>query len=470
MIQKTNARGQKHSADPNRGLQLAAIEHLFVGMTNSAQLAEEGGPLILEGGEGVWITDDKGRRFIDAISGFYCKNTGHGREEIARAVYEQLCDVSMNVFTASTAPTILLAARLAELTPGSLSRTFFTSGGSESNETALKMAQQFHARNGQRGRYKVISRRGSYHGATYGTMWLGDHLGYPRHDFQPIPPHVVHAPNPDPSRCELGGSTPEECAELCAAAIEKLILFHGPESVSAVIGEPVSQPMGGVIPGPGYWDRVREICDRYGVLLIFDEVITGFGRLGTWFGAEIAGVTPDIMTFAKGITSGYFPMGGAIASKEIGDTFSGGPEATFKHMFTYTGHPAGAAAALKNLDILERDDLVENARHRGEQLRGRLLAMKGRHPIIREVRGLGLLQGIEFVAKDNMASKNLSALADLSNRLTPKLADRGVWVRVQRFGVLPIAPPLSISPGEIDQMADAIEESINELESEFSEI
>ncbi|MBM3959019.1 MAG: aspartate aminotransferase family protein [SAR202 cluster bacterium] len=431
-------------------------------MTNAAQLKEEGGPLILVDSKGIWVKDIEGREFIDGISGMYFRNAGHGREEIAKAVYEQLAKVSMHVYAGSTPSTVRLATRLAELTPGSLSRTFFTQGGSEANETSMKMAQSYHNRTGGKGRYKVISRRGSYHGGTYGTQWLGDHPGFPRTEFQPVPAHVVHVPQPNPYRCEFGSRTPEECAEKCANAIEQAILMHGPDSVSAVLGEPVSQPLGGVVPHDSYWPRVREICDRYGALLIFDEVITGFGRLGTWFGADFVGVVPDIMSFAKGVTSGYFPMGGSIARKEIADVFNGGPEATFKHMFTYTGHPAGAAAALKNLEIIEREKLVENARARGEQLRARLHEMKEKHPIIGDVRGTGLIQGIEFV-KDRATKEHFDPKVKLNARLTAALSKRKVWIRVPAF-ILPIAPPLVISSDELDQLATAIDESITEVE------
>ena len=313
--------------------------------------------MIVNDADGIYFTDSTGRQYVDGISGMYFRNAGHGRDEIAEAIYEQLKQVSMHVYVASTSSTVRLAARLAQIAPGGLTRTFFTSGGSESNETSIKMAQAYHNRTGGKGRFKVISRKGSYHGGTWGTMWLGSHPFLPREEYQPVPPHAVHVPNPNPYRCELGGRTPEECAELCANAVEEAILFHHPDSVSAVIGEPITQPLGGVVPGPGYWERVREICDKYGVLLIFDEVITGFGRTGDWFGADTVGVVPDIMSFAKGVTSGYFPMGGSIATAEVSDVFSGGPDKTFKHMFTYTGHPAGAAGAMANLDIMEREDL-----------------------------------------------------------------------------------------------------------------
>ena len=453
------------AADDARGLHFAAVEHLFVGMNNTAELAEAGGPLVLTGSDGIYIEDIEGKRYIDGISGMYFRNVGHGREEIARAVYEQLRQVSMQVYAGSTPSTIRLASKLAQLAPGDLSRTFFSGGGSEANESSIKMAQAYHVRRGDRGKYKAISRRGSYHGATYGTMWLGEHPGFPRTDYQPVPSSAVHAPNPNPYRCELGGRTPEECAEKCANAIEELILFHNPDSVSAVIGEPVSQPLGGIVPGPGYWQRVREICDRYGVLLIFDEIITGFGRLGTWFGADFVGVTPDLMSIAKGITSGYFPLGGTIATKDVADHFTGGPEATFKHMYTYSGHPAATAAALKNLEIVEREDLINNARERGVQLAGRLKDMKERHRIIGDVRGVGLLQGIEFVA-DRESKEHFPPSANLNGRLTEKLIERGVWIRVPAY-ILPIAPPMIITADQMDDLCALIDESIGAVEQDI---
>ena len=451
------------SPDDIRGLQQAAIDHLFVGTRNAAQLAEDGGPMIVNDADGIYFTDSTGRQYVDGISGMYFRNAGHGRDEIAEAIYEQLKQVSMHVYVASTSSTVRLAARLAQIAPGGLTRTFFTSGGSESNETSIKMAQAYHNRTGGKGRFKVISRKGSYHGGTWGTMWLGSHPFLPREEYQPVPSHAVHVPNPNPYRCELGGSTPEECAELCANAVEEAILFHHPDSVSAVIGEPITQPLGGVVPGPGYWDRVREICDKYGVLLIFDEVITGFGRTGDWFGADTVGVVPDIMSFAKGVTSGYFPMGGSIATAEVSDVFSGGPDKTFKHMFTYTGHPAGAAGAMANLDIMEREDLPGNARQRGEQLGERLQEMMEKHPSIGDVRGLGLIQGIEFV-KDRDTKEHFGPEVDWGPRITQALVDRGIWIRVGAY-ILPLAPPLMISADEIDALCTAIDESITEVET-----
>ncbi len=443
-------------------LRQAALDHLFVGMVNHAQLADEGGPLIIDRSEGIYIYDSDGKRYTDCISGMYFRQVGHGREPIARAIYDQVARVSMNVYAGVTPATAELCAKLAKISPGKLTRTFFCQGGSEANESSIKMAQAYHVRRGERGRHKVVSRRGSYHGGTWGTMWLGEHPFFPRTDYQPVPAHCIVVPGPNFYHCEFNSTSPEQCGERSARAIEQEILLQGPESVSAVIGEPVTQPLGGVVPPSNYWPIVREICDKYGVLLIFDEVITGFGRLGTWFGADFVGVQPDIMSFAKGITSGYFPVGGSMATAEVANVFAGGPEKTWSHMFTYCAHPGGAAAALKNLEIIERENLVENARLRGVQLADRLERMKGKHPIIGDVRGAGLLQGIEFV-KDRKTKEHFEPALGVNAMLTAELKVRGVWLRVPPF-ILPIAPPLSITAGELDELVTNVDEALAAVE------
>ena len=446
-------------------LRQSALDHIFIGMANHAMLGEEGGPLIVERGDGIYIYDVDGNRYIDGISGMYFRNTGHGREEIARAIYEQISDLSANVYASVTPAAVDLAVEIANLAPGDLSRTFFCQGGSEANESSLKLAQAYHVRMGERGRYKVISRRGSYHGATYGTMWLGEHPGFPRTDYQPKPSSAVHVPAPFFYRCEFNSSSPEECGELAALAIEKAIISEGPESVSAVIGEPITQPMGGVVPPENYWPMVREICDRYGVLLIFDEVITGFGRLGEWFGADVVNTQPDIISFAKGITSGYFPLGGCITGPRISNAFAGGPEKTWSHMYTYSAHPGGVAAGLKNLEIMKRENLVQNARERGAQLTDRLADIADQHPIVGEARGIGLVQGLEIVA-DRETRKSFPPEVGIGGRLTDALKRRGVWIRVGNY-ILPLSPPLTITATQIDDLCDVVDEALGEVEGDL---
>lgn len=449
------------SEDPE-GLRQAANEHLFIGMNSRDQLEAEGGPLVPVSSRGIYISDIQGDEYIDAISGMYFRNIGYGRHEVAQAVYDQLSKVSMNVYGSATPPTIQLASKLARIAPGNLNKTFFCQGGSEANETSIKIAQAYHVRKGSVGRHKVISRRGSYHGSTYGTMWLGEHPGFPRDEYQPVPQNVIHVPQPNSYRCELGSRSPSECAERTSDAVEQAILFHGPESVSAFIGEPVSQPHGGVVPPDGYWQRIREICDKYGILLIFDEIITGFGRLGTWFGANYFGVTPDIMSIAKGITSGYFPVGGSIVSSEVAEVFNQVP---FSHMYTYSSHPAGSAAALVNIEIIERENLLRNTRERGEQLERRLLDMKEMHPIIGDVRGAGLLRGIEIV-RNRDSKEHFEPDVKVNTLLTKGFLKRGLWLRAQPY-IVPIAPPLIVTAQEIDKIADVIDESLTETEKQL---
>ena len=445
-------------------LRRLALEHLFVGMNNHAMLGEEGGPLIAERGEGIYIWDVEGKRYIDGISGMYFRNAGHGRRDIADAIHDQISLLSANVYASVTPAAVELALEIAALMPGDLSRTFFCQGGSEANESALKLAQAYHMRQGDKGRYKVISRRGSYHGSTYGTMWLGDHPGFPRTDYQPKPSNVVHVPAPHFYRCEFNSSSPEECGELSALSIEKAILSEGVDSVSAVIGEPVTQPLGGVVPPSNYWPMVREICDRYGVLLIFDEVITGFGRLGEWFGAEVVDTQPDIISFAKGVTSGYFPLGGCVGSKSIGDAFAGGSDKTWSHMYTYSAHPGGVAAGLKNLEIMKREGLVENAKERGVQLSGRLSEMVEKYEIVGDARGMGLVQGLELVSNSEL-KRSFPPDVGVGMRFTDSLKRRGVWIRVGGY-ILPLSPPLSITAGEIDDLCNAVEGAIVEVSKE----
>tara|TARA_Y100001970_G_scaffold76747_3_gene97490 strand:- start:8840 stop:10219 length:1380 start_codon:yes stop_codon:yes gene_type:complete len=446
--------------------QKMAIDHMYVGMTNQTLMAEEGGPLVMESSDGIYINDVEGNRYIDGISGMYFRNVGHGQKIISKAIYEQLNSVSMNVYSGITPKSAELAKKISEITPGDLSRTFFCQGGSEANESSLKLAQAFHVRNGEKGRYKIISRKGSYHGSTYGTMWLGGHPGFPRTDYQPKPLNVVTVPHPHFYRDEFGSKSSEENAVNSAQAIEDAIIFEGAESVSAVIGEPVSQPLGGILPHESYWPLVREICDKYGVLLIFDEVITGFGRLGEWFGANLVKTTPDIMSFAKGVTSGYFPLGGTVSTKKVSNAFAGGPEKVWSHMYTYSAHPAGAAAALANLKIVEENDLVQNAKLRGLQISEKLIEMKEKYKIIGDVRGVGLIQGIEFV-EDRDSKKHFDSSVGLNKLLTDELRKRGVWIRVPAF-ILPIAPPLTINADQTEELCSIIDESIAVVNKKLS--
>ena len=258
-----------------------AFNHLWSHNSDWTQVAEMGGPTVMVEGDGVRVLDSDGNEWVDVNGGYSSVNIGYGRKEVAEAMFQQMQELSYFPQGSTSIPAIKLAKKLADITPGDLNRSWFSSGGAEANETAIKIARAYHKRKGEPSRYKIISRRGSYHGATGGVLWTGSG---DRSDYEPVSyPGMVYAPHPDPYRCELGGSTPSECAILCSNAIEDLIKFHGESSVAAVIAEPIAGASGTAVPGDEYWPSLRRICDKYGVLLIADEIVCGFGRTGDIF-------------------------------------------------------------------------------------------------------------------------------------------------------------------------------------------
>ena len=453
-----------HSPSEVKSLQESALEHLWVYLREPSDMAEKGDPAIFVSGEGVHVTDALGNTSIDGMSGLWLKNVGYGRKEIADAAYEQMLNLTYMPLGTTTEPTIRLAEKISQIAPGDMTRSFFTSGGSEAVETALKLSRAYFKRVGEPNRTKFISRKGSYHGATMGALALGGSHLYPKLDYEPLMPGVFHVPQPLPYRCEFGGETPEECAELCVNAVEEMIKFQAPEPIAAVFAEPISSPMGCAVPGDNYWPRLREICDRYGVLLIADEVITGFGRTGKMFATEHWGVVPDMMTVAKGITSGYIPMGGCITRGEISDAFIGSQKASFKHVITFGGHPVAAAAALKNIEIMEEEGMVENAAKQGAYLLDGLNEMKEKYQMIGDVRGLGLFCGLELVA-DRETKEYFPAEADLANRITQGFAENGLLLRGgDRMNV---APPLCITSSEVDDLVTIMDKVFDQVSKDL---
>lgn len=445
-----------------------SLKYLWMQNRDWVKMSEEGEPIVAEEGKGIRFTDSEGKSWIDLSGGHISVNVGYGRDEIAEAAYEQMLKINYFPNRTTTIPTVKLAQKLSDITPGSLSRSFMTSGGSESTETAMKIVRGYHSRRGENKRYKVISRRGSYHGFSAGVMWMGGpELGVQsknrRTDFEPAYPGMIHAPGPNPYRCELEGETPSECAIRCAKAIEVLINEHGPSTIAAVIAEPIAG--GGVVPGDEYWPMLREICDKYGILLVVDEVITGFGRTGKMFGIEHwKGVIPDVMAVAKGITSSYLPLGAAIATKEVADHFAGEGNA-FQHVFTASGHPVAAAAALKNIEIIENEKLVDNAAKVGAYFKDQLEDLKSDHPMIGDVRGKGLYIGVEFVS-DRKTKARFPEEAKISERMNAKLRKNGIFFWTDPNFLL-IGPPLCITQEEVDEIVHAIDLSFWELEGEL---
>ena len=453
-----------HSSSDVKNLQESALEHLWVYLREPSDMAEKGDPTIFVSGEGVHVTDALGNTSIDGMSGLWLKNVGYGRKEIADAAYEQMLGLTYMPLGSTTEPTIKLAEKISQIAPGDMTRSFFTSGGSESVETALKLTRAYFKRVGEPNRTKFISRKGSYHGATMGALALGGSHLYPKLDYEPLMPGVFHVPQPLPYRCEYGGQTPEECAELCVNAVEEMMLFQDPETIGAVFAEPISSPLGCVVPGDNYWPRLREICDKYGVLLVADEVITGFGRTGRMFATEHWGVVPDMMTVAKGITSGYIPMGGCITRGEISDAFIGSPKASFKHVITFGGHPVASAAALKNIEIMENEGMVANAAKQGAYLLDGLKELKDKYLMIGDVRGLGLFCGIEIVA-DRETKEYFPASADLANRITQGFAENGLLLRGgDRMNV---APPLCITSSEVDELITIMDKVFDQVSKDL---
>ena len=453
-----------HSPSEVKSLQESALEHLWVYLREPSDMAEKGDPAIFVSGEGVHVTDALGNTSIDGMSGLWLKNVGYGRKEIADAAYEQMLNLTYMPLGTTTEPTIRLAEKISQIAPGDMTRSFFTSGGSEAVETALKLSRAYFKRVGEPNRTKFISRKGSYHGATMGALALGGSHLYPKLDYEPLMPGVFHVPQPLPYRCEFGGETPQECAELCVNAVEEMIKFQDPETIAAVFAEPISSPMGCAVPGDNYWPRLREICDRYGVLLIADEVITGFGRTGKMFATEHWGVVPDMMTVAKGITSGYIPMGGCITRGEISDAFIGSQKASFKHVITFGGHPVAAAAALKNIEIMEEEGMVENAAKQGVYLLDGLNEMKEKYQMIGDGRGVGLFCGLDLVA-DRDTKEYFPAEADLANRITQGFAENGLLLRGgDRMNV---APPLCITSSEVDDRVTSMDKVFDQVSKDL---
>ncbi len=452
------------TAIDGEALRQASLRYLWMHNRDWTQMAEEGEPQIIESGQGVRVTDTDGRSWIDVNGGYNSVNVGYGRTEIGDAAYEQMLQLSYFPQGATTAPTAALAAKLAQITPGTLSRVFPVSGGSEANETALKIARAYHKRRGEPGRYKVISRIGSYHGMTAGVLWLGGSPYQPRHDYEPVYPGVLHAPQPNNYHSEVEGETPSETAVRAAQAIERLIEFHGAHTVAAVIAEPIAIPQGAIVPADEYWTMLRQICDRHGVLLIADEVICGFGRTGKMFAMEHWGVTPDIMTVAKGIVSSYLPMAAAIVKQEVADAFAG-EDNYLRHVFTAAGHPVSAAASLRNIQIIEDENLVQNAADVGAYFKQQLEGLAIDHPLVGDVRGAGLLLAVELVS-DRKTKSGFAPDAKVPDRLNEKFKKHGLILRINS-GIVHIGPPLCITRGEVDEIVHAIDLSLWELEAEM---
>lgn len=415
---------------------------------------------IITKGEGPYVYDDKGKRYLDGLSGLFCSNAGHGRAELGEAASRQAAELGFFMIWSYAHPrAIELASKLASLAPGDLNRVFFTDGGSEAVESAVKLARNYHRVRGNGQKMKHISREIAYHGTTLGALSV---TGIPdlRTQFEPLTPGGCHVPNTNSYHW------PEDRDPLWAAdEIERRILFEGPETVAAVILEPVQNAGGCFVPQDGYFQRVREICDKYDVLLVADEVICAFGRIGHMFGSERFGIEPDIVTIAKGLTSAYMPMGAMIFSDRVAEPFLENATASFSHGFTFGGHPVAAAVALANLDILEREDLAGHVRNKEGEFRDMLESLRD-IPIVGDVRGAGYFHAIELVkdqeTKESFNDEESERL--LRGFLSGQLYDRGLICRADDRGdpVIQLSPTLVCDTEQFEEIHDVLRPVLTE--------
>ncbi len=431
-----------------------ASDHLWMHFTRMSVYESHPVPVI-ERGSGPYIWDTNGRKYLDALSGLFVVQAGHGREELAAAAAEQAKKLAFFPIWSYAHPTAIeLADRLAAEAPGDLNKVFFSSGGGESVETAWKVAKQYFKLVGKPLKTKVISRAIAYHGTTQGALSI---TGVPpfRQAFEPLVPGAFKVPNTNFYRApEFVAHDEKAFGRWAADRVEEAILAEGPDTVAAVFVEPVQNAGGCFPPPPGYFDRLREICDTYDVLLVSDEVICAYGRLGTMFGAQKFGYQPDIITTAKGLTSGYSPLGAALISDRIYEPFSK-DDVMFAHGYTFGGHPVSCAVALANLDLFEREDLLGNVR-RNENAFRRTLEKLHDLPIVGDVRGDGYFYGIELV-KDKNTKQSFSAEEServLRGYVSGALFANGIYCRADDRGdpVVQVAPPLTCGQPEFDEI------------------
>lgn len=410
-------------------------------------------------GDGSMLTDSTGREYLDGLSGLWNVNVGHGRKELAEAARAQMETLA---FTSAYAGgtnerAIELADKLSALMYPSINTFFFTSGGAEASETSFKTARFYWKAAGKPGKFKVISRMRAYHGVTLAAMSAtGLPAFWPM--FEPRTPGFSHIDAPDPYRF-VHTDTSVSVGVAAANTLEEAILAEGPDTVAAFIAEPVQGAGGVIVPPDDYFARIRDICDKYDVLLIADEVITGFGRTGRWFGLEHYGVEPDIIQFAKGITSGYIPLGGIGVSDRVREAIDSVPPGKrWMHAFTYSGHPTCCAVALKNIEILEREGLIERAASSGARMLEKLRALESLEGV-GNVRGLGMMAAVEVVA-DKATKQLFPPEVGVAQKLTDGLLDRGLSTRVA-MDCICIAPPLMTTDTQIDRIAAIIGETVS---------
>jgi adenosylmethionine-8-amino-7-oxononanoate aminotransferase len=451
-------------------LQSLAKQHLMLHFTDMASFVAEG-TTIIDRGEGCFVFDTDGRRYIDGLSGLYCVNLGHSHgEEIAIAAAEQMARLPFTSnWTVAHPPAIELAAKLADLAPEGLERVFFTSGGAESVESAWKMAVQFHRANGEPARRKVIARQDAYHGVTLGALAMTG-LEECRTPFEPFGVPAVHVANTNAYR-HPEGADPVRLRDALLAEVEETIAREGADTIAMLIAEPVQNAGGCLVPPDGYWAGLRELCDRHGILLVSDEVICAFGRIGTWFGGQRLDYRPDMVTFAKGLTGAHFPMGGVLISERVAEPFVEGRE-MYLHGITFGGHPVGSAVALASIEIFEREAVLDNVMANEPVLRDALNGLRD-IPIVGDVRGIGHFWAIELVRDQESRQTFEGPAAEwlLKDVLSAELWGRGLICRLddRTEPIVQIAPPLVADRGTLEEIAQILREGLTVAAERMSE-
>jgi putrescine---pyruvate transaminase len=441
-----------------RAMDLGHHMHPF---TDHREMADEGGPLVIDHADGVYLWDSDGNRLLDGMAGLWCVNIGYGRTELIEAAANQMRELPYyNTFFKTTTPVIArLAAELAELAPAGLDRVFFANSGSEANDTNIRLVRSYWARLGKPRRRAIISRHYAYHGSTIAAASLTGLEAM--HDIEGVPiADVHHAPAPF-WWAEGGDLTPEQHGLQAARGLEETLLRVGPENVGAFIGEPVMGAGGVMVPPPGYWAQVQRICRKYDILLIADEVICGFGRTGNWFGSQTFDIQPDIMTVAKGLSSGYLPISGSMFGERLAQVLMDGP-GRFPHGYTYSGHPAAAAVALENIALLKREGVVERVREEiGPYFMQRLGSLL-EHPLVGEVRGIGLMAAVELT-RDKTGRSPVTPPGSLATPVRNLCFRNGLVTRAVR-DCLVFSPPLIIDKSEVDELVDKLKCSLDQLD------
>ena len=450
-----------------RAIQQLDSAHYLHPFTDHSALAARGARVMVKG-DGIYLWDSDGHKILDAMSGLWCVNIGYGRTSMADAVYKQMQALPFynSFFNTTNLPAVQLAALLVDISPPQFNHVFFTGSGSEANDTIVRMVRRYWELMGQPERHVIISRHNAYHGSTIAGVSLGGMAGM-HAQGGPMVPGIVHIGQP--SYLEAGsGMTADEFGVVAAGWLEERIRELGPDNVAAFIGEPVAGAGGVIIPPPTYWPEIQRICDKYGILLIADEVICGFGRLGAWFGSSLLGIKPDLIAFAKGVTSGYIPLGGVLVGDRVADVLieKGGD---FNHGFTYSGHPVACAAALENIRILQSEQLVQQVAHdTGAYLKQQFCALAS-HPLVGHADSCGFVAGLNLVRRKGATLHDNDVFdGDLGVGMLCRGAmfDNGIIMRAVGDRMI-IAPPLVTTQAQIDDMVGRIGAALDDTLAEL---